>query len=160
MHPHPYIHPDREPYSSTILSEQRVKTAERITCSGSFMVNIFQRYILWYFLPKAKRALFKPFHLCAENALSFSLSLSLSLPGCVPSSRAAMTWLFWQQKHSKRQNYRLLSLKHSKKNNAANVVYPIICLFDYLICICVCVFAWSGSCSDRNGDIPDKVWKE
>ncbi len=43
------------------------------------MVNIFQRYILWYFLPKAKRALFKPFHLCAENALSFSFSLSLSL---------------------------------------------------------------------------------
>ncbi len=38
------------------------------------MVNIFQRYILWYFLPKAKRALFKPLHLCAENALSFSLS--------------------------------------------------------------------------------------
>ncbi len=23
--------------------------------------------------------------------------------------------------------------------------------------ICVCVFAWSWSCSDRNGDIPDKV---
>ncbi len=38
-------------------------------------------------------------------------------------------------------------------------------LFVYLtinlyVHVCVCVFAWSGSCSDRNGDIPDKVWKE
>ncbi len=39
------------------------------------MVNIFQRYIL-VFLSKAKRALFKPFQLCA---LSLSLSLSLDI---------------------------------------------------------------------------------
>ncbi len=35
-----------------------------------------------------------------------------------------------------------------------NKADDLICV---CVCVCVCVFAWSRSCSNRNGDIPDKV---
>ncbi len=70
--------------SSTILSEQRVKTAERITLQALRVV--YSKYLSalypLVFLSKAKRDLFKPFQLHA---------LSLSIFGHVP---ARMTWLF------------------------------------------------------------------